>query len=921
MGDDTLSPGNGEYRVTQNTKFTTSKQSIDSIQNIDFEASNGGAVEVKGKLFMEQLLRPAVHVCDYRLVFFVSSTLSANDSRLHFKVSITPTKQSKKFGIFDRILMTYDMPESEQVFGLGEQFSVWSLRGHKIPVITREQGVARGLQPVTYVLNNRPSGAYAGADAYSTYTATSHYITSMSRSMSLFTPALSIFDFTQKQSATVEVVDTDFYGVLIHGLRPLDLVKSYTHRLKSSNETSPEFDFDGSGRMTPLPNWITGSEGAVIGIQGGEEKVVRVLEALKKWKVPVAAIWLQDWVGTREQNIDASFPIPVLIPGFPAGSQVRLNVRSTSSQKRLWWNWEYCRERYPNWKTFVPRIKKEYNVRVMTYINPFLSDVAKGGKPPASWSRNYYREASTLGYLVKRWTLEAKPVLVDYDVSSGPGVDAGMVDLTNPQACIWFKNLIKQNMLADGVEGWMADFGEYLPHDSSIYAQRNKNDSQRTWDTVPSDYHNWYPREWAKLNAEAVAEYEQENNIKGNDIVFFSRSASRDSPRFSRAFWNGDQIPTWDHLDGLESTIFATLSQGMSGMAYTHSDIGGYTTINVDPNVNLTAGNKTTSIFLPIIANRARYIRNDRQLFYRWMESAAFLSTAMFRVHEGSAPDENLQIWDDQKIASAFGYYTSMWQTLKRYRALLTDEHTEFGYPPVRPAHFHYPQVQQVFEMERLQFMLGPLLFVVPVTTPGTTNLNDVLRNDPRTDDPGDDDDDFPFPEIGQASSAYWFRRSLSQKVTRVITSLINFVSTYGGKSTIVAPSENPKARHGRAFLPPGTWMHVWTKENITTENGMFITGATKKILCPVGLPPVFVRVFSRGEMDKMVASPLSFHDDMTYWTGDLISENSLGSATDDAWNKYQLMLKSLEPFLAFTSREPSNKLILSNNVLENKKE
>ena len=41
------------------------------------------------------------------------------------------------------------------------------------------------------------------------------------------------------------------------------------------------------------------------------------------------------------------------------------------------------------------------------------------------------------------------------------------------------------------------------------------------------------------------------------DIAFFSRSAAIRNPTFSHSFWVGDQMHTWDHLDGLESTVRA----------------------------------------------------------------------------------------------------------------------------------------------------------------------------------------------------------------------------------------------------------------------------------------------------------------------------------------------------------------------------
>jgi len=55
-----------------------------------------------------------------------------------------------------------------------------------------------------------------------------------------------------------------------------------------------------AGRMRPLPDWI--GEGAIVGIQGGATSVQRALERLQSHGTPVAAIWLQDWVGQRRTS-------------------------------------------------------------------------------------------------------------------------------------------------------------------------------------------------------------------------------------------------------------------------------------------------------------------------------------------------------------------------------------------------------------------------------------------------------------------------------------------------------------------------------------------------------------------------------------------------------------------------------------------
>lgn len=772
VGNDSLTPGNGEYRIIQNNQFLTTHQTISSVKALSKDSNDDdicGQILISGSLLYQSQKsadyrgfnarkgkegisknREPLPVLKYEIVF---TETSSEELKMHIRITDIPDRHPEVRGHYDRIILTYSVDDDEEVFGLGEQFSYWSLKGQKVPIITREQGIGRGLQPITYILNHIPPAepSYSGGDPLSTYTAIAHYLTSKGRSIFVHNPELSIFDFTVTNRATVEVVSRSMTKSVFYATRPLDIIKAYTKSI--------------SGRQNLLPDWVSGAKGAVIGIQGGEEKVYEVVKSLIDRNVPVAAIWLQDWVGTRIQPVHISFPIPVF-----RNRTATVSIKSTRPQKRLWWNWEHDSSSYPNWPKFVERLKREFGVKVMTYVNPFLSDIENGGKPDNSWRVNYFQEASEKGYLIKRWVKvprnknfvppemvhpasekeevgiggrqlvesqkqiedpEGEWHLVDYVVSSGPGVNAGMIDLSNPDAFEWFKDVIKDNMVEHGISGWMADFAEYLPFDGVLHSQLKTTTPPGSKANLfegesvpvnPHSFHNVYPREWARLNREVVDEMKEKN---GEEIVFFMRSAYADSPKYCNAFWNGDQLHTWDQLDGLESTIYGSLSASLSGMAFTHSDIGGYTTLNIDPRVSLTIGGKVTRVKLPILDRRARFVRQDKELFYRWMENSVFTSIAMYRTHEGSVPDENLQVWSDPEISETFAYFAQMHGSLHNYRKILMREHSLNGNPVLRPLFLHYPHGNwAASQMDRLAYLYGPILLVIPITTPGITSLN-----------------------------------------------------------------------------------------------------------------------------------------------------------------------------------------------------
>lgn len=135
-------------------------------------------------------------------------------------------------------------------------------------------------------------------------------------------------------------------------------------------------------------------------------------------------------------------------------------------------------------------------------------------------------------------------------------------------------------MLKTGVCGWMCDFGESVPlrYKSSLPPSE-----------LPGPiYHSMYPSLWGQVMAEAIKQASQHLNSDNNlcnaeDVVYFMRSGNTISPGTTRAFWLGDQLVTWDSFDGLGTVVIGMLTEGLSGYSITHSDIGGYTAIDIGP--------------------------------------------------------------------------------------------------------------------------------------------------------------------------------------------------------------------------------------------------------------------------------------------------------------------------------------------------
>ena len=414
----------------------------------------------------------------------------------------------------NRIRLRIESLASEAFFGFGEQLTYFNQKGNMLPMLVQEHGVGRGRPILTRLVDLLAAGG--GRDPYVTEAPAPHFISSRLRSLFLENLEYSVFDLRALRSAEIKVWSATMTGRILFGETPLDLIEAYTEY---------------AGRMRVLPDWIHG--GAIVASQGGMAAARRLFDECIKADVPLAGMWMQDWVG----------------------------IRTTYVGQQLWWNWRLDESYYPQWAELRAALEKRGG-RMLVYINPFLCNTEEHDQ--------LFKDAAQRGYLVK--TASGAPYLIKNTTFS-----AGLIDLSNPDTRTWIKGVIKDELIGKaGASGWMADFGEALPFDGKLYGGA---------DTAL--WHNRFPEEWAKVNREAI-----EEAGRGEDIVFFNRSGFTQSPKFSTLFWLGDQLESWDQYDGLKSAIVGTLSGGISGFSLLHGDIGGYTTLSLT-----VAGRKIPIIF------------------------------------------------------------------------------------------------------------------------------------------------------------------------------------------------------------------------------------------------------------------------------------------------------------------------------------
>ena len=602
-GKETVREASGHFFIKDEIERPHSDQTIDYIEKRQATLVVGGRLTRGGDS----------EGVDYTLTF-----LPVTEERLRFEVEVKVP--------YDRVYLTYTSSPDERFFGFGTQYTYFDMKGHKVPIFIQEAGIGRGEQPITWAADWQ---ADAGGSPYTSYASVPHYITSQMRSLFLENYEYSSFDLREQDRVQIEVFSSRMTGQILSGETPVKLIELYTEY---------------SGRMRLLPEWIL--SGAVVGLQGGTDKVLAVYDELEALGTPVAALWLQDWVGQRK----------------------------TSFGTQLWWHWELDEDHYPGWDQLREQLERD-DVRLITYIGPWLADAAK----KENHRRNLFAEAARKGYLVTN--REGEPYRVKTTDFS-----AALVDLTNPEARDWIKDVIKEELIGNGASGWMADFGEGLPYDAVLFSGAD-----------PKSYHNRYAEEWAELNREAIREAG-----RGEDIVFFNRSGYTRSPRYSTLFWLGDQLVDWDEHDGIKSAVTGLLSSGLSGYSLEHSDIGGYTAIDK-----------------PLL----EYHRT-KELLLRWIELGAF--TTVFRTHEGNIPEVNHQIYSDRETLTHFARFAKIYAAWKPYRMELVKEASETGLPVLRHPFIHYSNDPEVSGLE-YQFMVGPELMVAPVLDPGEDSVEVYL--------------------------------------------------------------------------------------------------------------------------------------------------------------------------------------------------
>ncbi|MCR4880131.1 MAG: alpha-glucosidase [Bacilli bacterium] len=506
---------------------------------------------------------------------------------------------------FNRFYLKFKGFDDEHFYGCGEQYTALDLKDKKVPIWVSEH------QQVLKIAKKLLRWKLKGHPEPDRVTAYKNHQTYCS---------FPIFISSQNYGFYCHA---DSYGYMrfVRGclnIRFREIPQSISLVTADSQKELIESMCKLVGISPRVPSWV--NDGAILSMQGGTDVLRKKYQEAKASGTKISALWAQDWCG----HVVTAF-----------GYQV-------------YWNWKVDEVLYHDLPAFIDELHKD-GVRFLGYINTFLKEDAP-----------LYKEAKHRNLLVRKKNGKV------YHIKSTT-FNAGIVDLTNPTAYNWYKDIIKNNMVKFGLDGWMADFGEYLPTDSVVYGGE------------ASKMHNRWPTLWAKCCYEAVKECGKEK-----EIFFFNRAAYGHTVQYTNSMWNGDQHVDYSDEYGLGSVIPASLSLACSGCGVVHSDIGGYTTV--------------------------MFMKRGAELLRRWCEMNAF--TPIYRTHEGNRPKDNVQ-FDDPEVKDEFNEYSHIYYELKPYREHVYDEYYSNGTPMMRPLFMHHGDTRS--KTEQKEYLFGEDILVAPV--------------------------------------------------------------------------------------------------------------------------------------------------------------------------------------------------------------
>ena len=507
--------------------------------------------------------------------------------------------------------------------GFGEQYNATNQRGEAFELLVNEQGNGRDGSP----------GVSVG-DEHTTYFPMPYYVDARGFGALFVTERRVDVDLcaSDQDVAWIEVISgAPVQWRVFLGPSGLDVIRQLG---------------DFVGRPTQPPVW---AYNLWMAGQGGRDDVLAEVAALEGADVPVAAFWVQDWGG------------------------IRINPDGGSGVQYVW---SADEDLYPSFASMVSDFH-EQGYKFLAYVNPFIVDPSSVREvdDPARFAGRF-DSMDEMGLLLR--DLEGDTYL-DFAVPNIPQVDAHP-DFSNPQTSDFISELLKDIVRAYDVDGWMADFGEWVPVNS---VPQDGSD--------PIEARNTFPIDWQRANREAL------EDLRGDDWVMFARAGFTGVQSVAQIHWTGDQETNWGKLDGFPTVVPAMLNLGLAGQPFVSHDIAGF-----------ARGDGPST----------------KELFQRWTELGAF--TPIMRTHDGADKLNNWRWNSDEETENHFRKFTYVHCALMNDFMMLAAEAEETGAPIVRHMMLVFPDDRDTWDLSD-QYMIGDSLLFAPVTEQGAASWSVYL--------------------------------------------------------------------------------------------------------------------------------------------------------------------------------------------------
>ncbi len=369
----------------------------------------------------------------------------------------------------------------------------------------------------------------------------------------------------------------------------------------------------------------------------GSANVRSIASALRQAGAPSSVIWTEDWRG-----------------GSFNGDNYTLNEE-----------WDVDRTLYPDFEQVASDLHAE-GFKWLVYFNSFVE------QDSLAWP-----ETAPNGYLIQQAD-GGSP----YTFNDAKFLPASMVDLGQPAAFAWAVGKMAAAITL-GADGWMGDFGEWLPTDAILT-------------TGPGiDLHATYSVLWQQAQRKALDDAIAKDHV---ERLSFVRSGWLGTAALADVFWAGDQRTDFELDDGLPTVVPIGVGVGLSGVSTFGSDIAGYQ----------SATNPTST----------------KELFFRWTELGAW--SPVMRTHHGTQPKLEWSWQSDTASTAQWVRYARLHMSLAPYLRGLAQAAHDTGVSIWRALAVEFPADAPSWPVAD-EVLVGAGVLVAPVQTTGATSRSVYL--------------------------------------------------------------------------------------------------------------------------------------------------------------------------------------------------